>query len=190
MERNIIFLASAALIAASVCVIFLAGVLTLQGERISGLMGTVDSYSARIEELEARTSISCGNAYFSSSSGRKYVSVSGTADEDGKVFLRVENVGREPVLVVNIREIEVGYSGSKFTADYSQSPTFTDIEGKGTCGGALDSGQFLSCVSDGYEDEVSAARGRGDEAFMISYMKADVSAEPYVLMAGDVCVKV
>ncbi len=189
MERNIIFLSSAALIVVIICVLFLASVVTMQNGRISDLMITLDSYSARITALEDRITVNCMESHFSSPNGKNYLKVSGKADEDGDVWLRVENMDDDTLLVMNIREVVVENEGDEFTADYSSSPTFRDSEMKSFCGGALTEGEFMDCVSTEYKERVRKAREDGEEALFIRHIKADISTIGDKLMAEDVCIR-
>ena len=189
MERNTLFLLSAVVIVLAIVLLFMSGVIGSQAQRIADLMATVDSYSSKTQSLQSLPSVSCDASYFATSGGKGYLSASATASADGVVTLTIENLRAESLRVMNIKEVKVLQDDDGFIADYSKSPSFRDPSGNSSCGGTLALGEKMQCTSAAYSDDVAAAVEGGAGAFMIKYVKAEVSAEPYVVLAENVCVR-
>jgi hypothetical protein len=188
MDRNFLFVVSASAVTLGLLVVFLSGVIIDQDALIKGLRMRVDAYAVQAGDIDSRYIAGCGDSYMSTPSGRRYVKLSVTADEDGVVRLLAQNIGNDPLLLMNIREMGVVYNGRELVADYI-SPTFKKAGSDESCRGTLFPTQTMECTSSDYASEIETAADEGKNAFVIGYLKADTDAKPYILIAEEVCVR-
>ena len=175
----------------SACIFLLMSELAGKDAKIAEMEGEIRNRILEIAALESGSVISCGDSFFGTPSGKRYLELTATADEDGSVLLELHNVHADPVFVINIREVLVHYDKEekRIDADLKSAPTFSDFAGDSTCRGSIDPGESLTCVSDSYYSErAKETMDSGGNTLLIKYLTAELDIEPYYFVSSDLCV--
>ena len=190
MNRHLLFTASVLIIALLIISTFTLNLITEQGSEILSLEKRIVGYLLEIDALKGRETISCRDSFFGSRYGRQYLKLSANASESGEVFLHVENVYREPVFFINIREVLMVYEKGEVVTDVSTTPTFKNIGTNRSCTGTLYPGDSVVCVSGYYSDAINETIRNGRNTFIIKYLTAELGIDPYNFVSSDLCVRI
>jgi len=163
-----------------------------QNGRILDLENAVSGHLLEIRHLAGKSRILCTNSSLRSSGGKHYLELNALAGKDGKVSLNIQSVHKEPIFVINIREVLVVYDKKQdqFAADPRSVPTFKKPDSNTTCSGTIYPGESLTCESDYYSDVIEETVEDGDNAFIIRYLAAELDIEPYYFVGTDLCVRI
>jgi hypothetical protein len=191
--KYLLFAASSAAIIFLLIATFSINSLASQNNRIQKLENDVVGYLSQIDELGKRSTILCENPIFTSSSGKQYIKLYAASSKDGKVSLKMVNIHKDPVFVINVREVLVEYDRheDRLVADFRSAPTFKKPGANVTCSETIDPGDTLACELESYySDIIAKTLENGDDTFIINYLTAELDIDPYYFVAPDLCVRI